>query len=51
MLKIKKKILILFEGPHIAYSPTVIQLFDFLDKEYDVYIYIYSIMLNLKNLP
>ncbi len=41
MLKIKKKILILFEGPHIAYSPTVIQLFDFLDKEYDVYIYLF----------
>lgn len=37
----KKKILILFEGPHIAYSPTVIQLFDFLNKEFDVYIYLF----------
>ncbi len=30
------KILILFNGEHIAYSPTVIQLYDELQKKYDV---------------
>ena len=32
----KEKVLILFHGEHIAYSPTVIQLYDELSKEYDV---------------
>jgi hypothetical protein len=32
----KEKILILFQGEHIAYSPTVIQLYDALSSNYDV---------------
>lgn len=32
----KEKILILFHGEHIAYSPTTIQLYDELSKQYDV---------------
>jgi glycosyltransferase involved in cell wall biosynthesis len=32
----REKILILFNGEHIAYSPTVIQLYDELQKKYDV---------------
>ena len=32
----KEKILILFNGEHLAYSPTVIQLYDELSKQYDV---------------
>src|SRR5450432_1761596 len=32
----REKILILFNGEHIAYSPTVIQLHDLLQKNYDV---------------
>jgi hypothetical protein len=32
----KEKILILFHGEHIAYSPTVIQLYDKLSDKYDV---------------
>ncbi|MEK7449437.1 MAG: hypothetical protein AAB019_08135 [Planctomycetota bacterium] len=32
----KEKILILFEGPHLAYSPTVTQLYDELSKNYEV---------------
>lgn len=32
----KEKILILFHGEHIAYSPTVIQLYEELSKQYDV---------------
>jgi len=32
----REKILILFNGEHIAYSPTVIQLYDELQKQYDV---------------
>lgn len=32
----KEKILILFHGEHIAYSPTVIQLYDMLSGKYDV---------------
>jgi glycosyltransferase involved in cell wall biosynthesis len=35
-MKPKEKILILFHGEHIAYSPTVIQLYDELSKKYDV---------------
>jgi|KBSSwiStaDraftv2_1062776.scaffolds.fasta_scaffold27578_4 glycosyltransferase involved in cell wall biosynthesis len=35
-MKTKEKILILFHGEHIAYSPTVIQLYDELSKKYDV---------------
>jgi hypothetical protein len=31
-----EKVLILFHGEHIAYSPTVIQLYDELSKKYDV---------------
>lgn len=36
--KAKEKILILFEGTHLAYAPTVIQLYDALSKKYDVLI-------------
>lgn len=32
----KERILILFNGEHIAYSPTVIQLYDELQKKYEV---------------
>lgn len=32
----REKILILFNGEHIAYSPTIIQLYDLLQKDYDV---------------
>src|SRR5438445_3247673 len=32
----KEKILILFHGEHIAYSPTVIQIYDALSGKYDV---------------
>lgn len=32
----KEKILILFGGPHLAYSPTVIQLYDALSDKYEV---------------
>lgn len=32
----KKEILILFDGPHLAYSPTTIQLYDELSKKYKV---------------
>lgn len=35
----RDKILILFEGGHIAYSPTVLQLYNELEKEYDVTIF------------
>ena len=31
-----KNILIFFEGPHLAYSPTTIQLYDELSKKYNV---------------
>jgi glycosyltransferase involved in cell wall biosynthesis len=33
---VKEKIIILFDGPHLAYSPTTIQLYDELKKRYDV---------------
>lgn len=36
MGKDREKVLILFNGEHIAYSPTVIQLHDALQKKYDV---------------
>jgi hypothetical protein len=36
MLKEREKILILFHGEHIAYSPTLLQLYDILEKKYDV---------------
>jgi len=36
MRNLRDKILILFNGEHIAYSPTVIQLYDELQKKYDV---------------
>ncbi len=32
----KDKILILFDGPHLAYSPTVTQLYDALSKDFNV---------------
>lgn len=35
---VKEKILILFEGTHLAYAPTVIQLYDALSEKYDVLI-------------
>ncbi len=34
----KENILILFDGPHLAYSPTTIQLYDELSKQYQVQI-------------
>lgn len=38
----RKKILIHFDGAHLAYSPTVIQLYDHLSKEYEVTILAYD---------
>ena len=32
----RKKVLILFDGHHLAYSPTVIGLYDLLSQEFDV---------------
>lgn len=36
MINKRPHILIFFEGPHLAYSPTTIQLYDELIKDYDV---------------
>src|SRR5260221_5236718 len=36
MMNEKENILILFHGEHIAYSPTVIQLYDLLSEKYNV---------------
>lgn len=36
MMSSKKNILIFFEGPHLAYSPSTIQLYDELSKKYMV---------------
>ena len=38
MLHQKENALILFDGPHLAYSPTTIQLYDELSKKYQVQI-------------
>ena len=35
-MSVRKKILILFNGPHLAYSPTTLQLHEALSKDYDV---------------
>jgi hypothetical protein len=32
----RRKVLILFDGPHLAYSPTVIGLYDLLSEKFDV---------------
>jgi len=39
MKELEKRILILFEGAYFAFSPTIIQLYDELEKEYHVTIY------------
>lgn len=38
----KDKVLLIFHGGHIAYSPTVLQLTDELEKNYDVTIFAYD---------
>lgn len=38
-MSVRKKILILFEGAHIAYSPTIAQLYGELEKDFEVTIF------------